>query len=124
MVGSGLPLDRRSIAGMRRLRRLIVWGACVLLLGGCSSSLRVMDLDTKARRQTFGFLVDGMTTAEEVRSRLGNPHSEFEQSRIVTYRLASPDAGDFKPAAWSPYELVLVFDASQVLKRHALIQRW
>jgi len=83
-----------------------------------------MDLDTKARRQTFGFLVDGTTTAEGVRSRLGKPYSEFEQSRIVTYRLASPDDADFKLDPWAPYELVLVFDGSQILKRHVLIQLW
>ena len=67
---------------------------------------------------------DGMTTAEEVRSRLGKPYSEFEQSRIVTYRVASPDNDDFKLAPWAPYELVFVFDGSQILKRHVLIQLW
>jgi hypothetical protein len=108
---------------MSPARRLLVWGSCLLILGGCSSSPKVVDLDTKARRQTFGFLVDGMTTSEEIRSRLGKPTSEFERSRIVTYGLTSPDAVEVTPSMFR-YELVLVFDGSDVLKRHAVIQRW
>ena len=91
--------------------RLAILGVTFVLVAGCSSSLRAVDLDTEENRREFGFLVDGKTSKEETLSRLGRPYSEFEQSRILTYL---PN---------SRYELVLVFDEHNVLKRHSLLQR-
>lgn len=77
----------------------------------------------------LAFLVDGSTTKEDVLFRLGLPSAEFEGERILTYRIGTGakrgtvvvprHAGDWQGAE---YSLVLVFDAQQVLRRHALIK--
>jgi hypothetical protein len=81
------------------------------------------------------YLENGKTSREEVLRRLGVPSAQFENQRILTYRLGlDKDSGfrvmsreldrdDARFLRWddAEYSLVLVFDAEHVLRRHRLV---
>src|SRR5262245_50988403 len=108
-------------------RRASLVGVCFAIIAGCgpSSSLTIVDLNTENGRRSFGFLVDGQSTRSEIQARLGEPDSVFEGQRIVTYALSEASvvvSGERRQ--WARYELVLVFDERDILRRHSLIQRY
>jgi hypothetical protein len=78
--------------------------------------------------ESLAFLADGKTTREEVTLHLGLPARTFESDRIAIYRIGwGRERGarslDYAPVAPPAFDLVLVFDASAVLTRHALVAK-
>lgn len=83
----------------------------------------------------LSFIRDGVTTREEVLLKLGAPSADFEEHRILTYRLVPDREGTLHvlwPRAsttrsgfteWAPgvYSLVLVFKGDGVLEKHSLV---
>ena len=75
----------------------------------------------------LAFIADGATRREEVYLKLGEPSSAYEGSRILAYRLSKDEGGYIlvgrRDAWWGvQYNLMLVFDADGVLRRHSLVQ--
>jgi hypothetical protein len=73
------------------------------------------------------FIQDGVTTRQEVQTRLGDPGATYEGDRILTYRLARDEGGYFLLRNKSDWlgvcsNLVLVLDDHDVLRRHSLVQ--
>ena len=77
------------------------------------------------------FIQDGKLTREDALLRFGVPASEFENERILTFRIAQRTDGSINAVdrdtagavyqAGAVYSLVLVFDARGVLKRHSIV---
>ncbi len=81
------------------------------------------------KHDLLDFLQDGKTIREEVFLHLAEPSGIFEGGRILTYRLGEDDGGytikgaKGAPAQWSAkYSLVLSFDETGVLRKHALVR--
>ena len=81
------------------------------------------------------FIEDGKTTRQQVLLKLGTPSAEFENQRILTYRLncqlpssihpvprVSVIGEEFNSWNWATHDLVLVFDDRNVVVTHALIE--
>lgn len=91
-----------------------------VLLGACATT-------PLGRSDLLGFIRDGQTTREETYLHLGEPTAFYEGGRIMSFRLGE-DGGGYFLLAKSPgfsgvrSSLILVFDESGVLKRHALVQ--
>jgi len=105
-------------------------GAC-----GCaarSTPAQVADVE----KSQLAFVCDGVTTREEILLKLGVPSAQFEGERILTYRLGLSPRGALAPMSpevaaedshyavwsWPAYNLVLVFDPTNVLLRHSFIE--
>ena len=94
----------------------------LLCLSGCATTPtgRVLPLDLLDR---------GHVSKSEVLNSFGDPDAEYEHGRVLAYRLQAaknrysrvPDAA--KRIGWEDidYDLVLVFDGSDVLERHSLV---
>ncbi len=93
----------------------------LLALGACATT-------PLGHKDLLNFLADGVTPKADVYSKLGKPSGEYEESRILTYRLGKNKGGFFTADAphgdWSTYRysLVLVFDATGILTRHSLVE--
>lgn len=78
----------------------------------------------------MSFVEDGQTSRNDAVNKLGSAYGSYEGGRVLTWRMTE-DAGGYVVAnqqlqpgqpQWVPnYELVLVFDAEGVVKRHALV---
>ncbi|HSM28212.1 MAG TPA: hypothetical protein VK855_08940 [Thioalkalivibrio sp.] len=79
------------------------------------------------RKDLLIFLQDGQTSRQEVYLALGEPSAVFESGRILAYRLGQ-DEGGYYLLQQGPgfqgvnYSLVLVFDDTGQLARHALVE--
>jgi hypothetical protein len=87
---------------------------------GCAST-------PKYRTNPLAFLDQPTVSRQDVVSRLGNPSAEFEQARVLTYRLSRCKNGHVvdKPTRdWEGIEcdLVIVLDAGDIVQRHKLIE--
>lgn len=108
---------------MRRARASLVVAAA-LALAGCASP--PPPPGQVLASEALAFLIDGKTTREDVTLRLGLPSRTFESDRIVLYRIGwSEKRGPYALAyPTAPvYDLVLVFDAHDVVDRHALVAK-
>lgn len=83
---------------------------------------------TRGQPDLLEFIADGSTARSEVVARLGEPGRRLQTGHICTYRIGHDKSGQFVVRdADGPYwafadaSLVLVFDDSNVLRRHALI---
>jgi len=111
--------------------------AAFILILGCGSP-RVARVEWPADGGPLAFLQDRTTTREDILLTLGVPSGQFEGERILTYlvwldaktntvrvlpREYALDGTDPRVYALSPAvaSLVLVFDARNVLQRHALV---
>ncbi len=103
--------------------------ACILLLGlltgACAGTPQKVNLPA-VERSWLSFLEDGKTRKEDVLTRLGPPSERFGEGRIVTYqfRVDSKTGIHIVPLnlfAGRYPQLVLVFDRSGILRRHALV---
>jgi hypothetical protein len=109
----------------------------LLLLMGCAGTQQVVN---KEAHPQLDFLVEGVTTKEDVLLRLGIPAAQFEGERILLYRLHErqkeglvvipPELG-YRDARLAPvrsswgtydYSLVLVFDEKNILCKQSLIK--
>jgi hypothetical protein len=103
------------------------------LASACSTP--VTRTDPTLLENELGFLDPGLTTRQEILSRLGDPFREYEDGRIVTYQLRKTNDGDLQQVdvprmnwggdefggALHIYSLVLAFDAENRLSRHSLV---
>ena len=77
----------------------------------------------------------GATKREDVLLRMGPPSSSFEGDRILSYRLSRhgqalfvvpplPETGEPRYSTWSnsDHNLILVFNANQVVERFSLLR--
>ncbi len=102
-----------------RLRQLVA--SSLVALAACATT-------PVGHKDLLSFLADGVTRKEEVYKNLGSPSAQFEESRILTYRLGQNKGGFFAASAprddWSTYRysLVLVFDSGGILTRHSLVE--
>lgn len=107
------------------LRRVLVSCLFPFLLLGCAQKKFYVN-DIELQQKWLPFLEDGRTTKEEVRSKLSEYHGEYEDGRIWTYSmlLTKDEAARMgvSGAHWGKYNLVLVFDERNVLKRHSLVR--
>ncbi len=92
----------------------------VLQLAGCASP-------PAGRKDLLEFLHDGSTTRAQVELALGEPNAQFENSRVLAYRLKKGAAGYVllrQRDGWTSvqYDLMLLFDAAGVLQRHSLVE--
>lgn len=102
------------------------WGLGILLvflaafLAGCVSV-------PVGQGDLLDFIHDGQTTKEDVLLKLGEPNALYEESRILTYRLSQDEKGWIllgPTKGWGEafVNLVLVFDAQGVLRRHSQVK--
>ncbi len=118
-----------------RLVRLVLCTVLLLDLTGCARKLRLVD-PAEVRSSVISFLENGRTSREAVIAELGEMFAEFENGRVVTYRLdesfrsvgAHRRSLRGRPARWDRpwgaeqrYSLVLVFDETDVLIDHSLV---
>ncbi len=99
---------RVSPQARRRWRRMTV-AAAGFFLSACASGPDPAEFEAKVSALE-AFLQDGVTRRDEVLSRLGIPHADFEDGRIIGYYLASRD------------ELIVVFDERGILERHSFLR--
>ncbi len=114
--------------------------SCLYVLMGCMLCGCEPHILTPAEVSTVlaPDIQDGKTTRQQVVLKFGTPAAEFEQGRILTYRLEQDDAGKLWPctrdlapidpnlahrAPWSAnaYSLVLVFNGKNILSEHSLV---
>jgi hypothetical protein len=118
-----------------------------LFVGGCATSPQLPE----RRASILDFIEDGKTTRADALQKLGEPTGEFQNQKILTYRLSvQQNTKDLYPvtreqqcftyprartgiewpmwvasanrfATHVPYSLVLVFDEAGVLRRHTLV---
>ena len=120
---------------LRRGAQTILAFALLLPLGpGCAGQRPTPQVE-QIEQTHLPFIEDGATSREQALLRLGIPSGQFEGERILTWRLRfdgkalfpiAPDAAGDDPryAIWtaSAFNLVLVFDAANVLQRHSFIE--
>jgi hypothetical protein len=118
-------------------RGMLLSFVALLLLMGCAGTQQVVN---KEAHPQLDFLVEGVTTKEDVLLRLGIPATQFEGERILLYRLRErqkeglvvipPELG-YRDARLAPvrsswgmgdYSLVLVFDEKNILCKQSLIK--
>ena len=120
-AGGSIALIRPSFREMRALLRLAAVLAIVSLASCASPPPRAQDLIASG---ALGFLSDGATTREQATLRLGLPARTFEGDRIAIYRMGWGEEGELRSInTTGSYDLVLVFDASDVLVRHGLVEK-
>lgn len=112
--------------------------ASVLVLALLSDCATVSMRQTS--KTTLEFFQDGLTTKDAIVRQLGEPFSTLMERRVLIYRVSKtrdgyavlermPDAGALvlmEPGSWLPggitglFQLVLLFDARDILQQHAL----
>jgi len=112
-----------------QFRKSFACPVLVFALMACTAH-KVQTIDPGVTGYTgLSFLKDSQTTKEELLSNLGTPSAQFEEGRILTYRLDGKYQAVQRPSGQSPtpwhraqYSLVLVFDAAGILQRHSLVR--
>lgn len=72
----------------------------------------------------LSFIQDGVTPRSEVQANLGVPSADFENKRILTYRIKlNGGNAEVVSSPWAPdiFSLVLVFDNDGLLQKHSLV---
>jgi hypothetical protein len=92
--------------------------ACVIV-SGCATA-------PVGRQDLLEFLKDGVSSRDDVRLKLGDPSAQYEDGRILTYRLSKDKGGYILVARrdnWLgvEYSLTLVFGVDGVLQRHSVV---
>jgi hypothetical protein len=81
----------------------------------------------RGQQALIDFIQDGVTTREELRSRLGDPGATYEGELVLTYRLGRDQGGYYlfrNKSDWLGVcsNLVLVLDDKGVLRKHSLVE--
>jgi hypothetical protein len=119
-----MNLTRMRCAGANFTLALLLM---LIMTVGCSGatppSLLYVD-DTEYRQTWFPFLEDGKTTKSEVESKLGKPPRQFEDGRIWTYEMTGlwTVYGLWVFYENPEYNLVLVFDENNLLRKQSLVR--
>lgn len=112
----------------------VVLGLSSILLVGCASKTPPAKV-AEIEQRYLAFVRDGVTSREQALLQLGLPTGQFEGERIMTWRLCYNGETLFPIAAERPpddprytmwrvpaYNLVLVFDARNLVQRHSFIE--
>lgn len=101
-----------------------------LIVTGCTTKAVQQKATPDLPKLTF--IQDNITTKKEVFIKLGPPTGSFDNEKILTYRLFNdPDIGEewhvtdkCLPFSWrfTNYNLVLVFNESDILTEHSLVR--
>jgi hypothetical protein len=120
------------MAAMKKICSGLIAVVLAAVVAGCSTHLSRAELQEKY----LPFLQVGKTTKEEVLLNLGTPSGQFQNERILTYRLTVLGGkqlkvlpresiyGDPNVAIWSiltKYNLIVVFDEKDVLTKYNVI---
>lgn len=92
-------------------------------LTGCLHSVQVVD--EKDPTTTIPWLVDGKTTKEEVVQNFPNvePLRTLNQGKIIIYAInLVQQKGQITCSTECEYQLVLVFDEKDIVKRHSILK--
>ncbi len=106
------------IPGVKHTIVLLLLGT---LLTACAMS------PPQGRADLLGFIQDGQTTREDTYLHLGEPSGLYEDGRIMSFRLGQDDGGYFPVGKASgftgiKFSLIMVFNETGILARHALVQ--
>ena len=118
---------------------------CILVIITACATPNAHGVDPQLpSRSNLSFIKEGLTTCEEVLTRLGKPSAQYENQRILTYRLKK-DSHDNRFISLTPmvpettstpldhydvfdvwgdpstYSLVLVFGPDGKLRKHNLV---
>ena len=113
-----------------RLSFIILSAVSVLMKTGCSvPHIQPADNQVLQESTLLAFIRDGVTTEEEVLTKLGFPHSQLERDRILMYRLLKDEKEGEWRVDWELFfiekssicSLVLVFGSDGVLRKHSLV---
>lgn len=101
-------------------RRFFTISFCIMFFAGsvvsCATKRHAMDAQFESKN--LGFLQDGKTNRQEILDIWGqNPSYRFEDGRIVIY-IWSEEGKDFTGI----YNVVLVFDENDILKKHSIVR--
>ena len=117
--------ERQNSSNCLRRWRFVMLALLAGFLAGCATTAAPPPADP----HLLDFLRDGQSTKEAVVLKLGQPSSVLESGRILTYRLGQENIRGYflREAAntnWFElkFSLVLVFDASEELERHSLVE--
>ena len=120
----------------RIMFRLLAWNLVLVILSGCSPTPKTRVIEDASNSERIPFIREGVTTREEIMTRLGAPVSFYENQRIVIYWMHENKTGKFQvvPQRAMPidpeggitwklglHNLVLVFDDHNILERHSLV---
>lgn len=97
---------------IRSLITLLCLLLIVALAISCAPKRQVIDPQFESNR--FGFLRDGKINRQEIIDRLGEHSSSYENGRIVIYYWLGEEN--------KAYNVVLVFNEQDVLKRHSVVR--
>jgi hypothetical protein len=113
--------------------RVLLAVASIVLIGcaGQTPPAKVTEIEA----QYLAFVRDGVTSREQALLQLGLPSGQFEGERIMTWRLCyngetlfpiaaerAPDDPRYTMWRVPAYNLVLVFDARNLVQRHSFIE--
>jgi hypothetical protein len=112
----------------RLINRSAIVMCAVALLVGCQSTASVSP-NVSADPNLLAFLDRQPVTQADVLSHLGAPSATFEESKVLTYRMAQSGNGfsivrQATGNGWKGvnYDLVLAFDDAGTLRQRALIE--
>jgi hypothetical protein len=119
---------------VRNAASFVVRLLLVTLLGGCATQappVKVAEIEARH----LGFVRDAVTSREQALLQFGLPSGQFEGERIMTWRLCyngetlfpiaaerAPDDPRYTLWRVPAYNLVLVFDARNLVQRHSFIE--
>jgi hypothetical protein len=109
--------------------------AVLAILAGCSThDVHTVPVDSLPGAK-LAFLKAGETSKDEAVRRLGQPTGTFQSGIILTYTMEPAPKDGLKPVRWEMerhppfldwwdqrYSLVLVFDASDLLRDFSLVK--
>ncbi len=119
---------------LRKYYPFLIIFICVLIatFTSVSCSQKIVTIDKRLVSEQFKFIHEGSTFQKEILNRLGEPVSQYEDGRILTYllhenlnnrlNLVNSSIEPGRRAHNVYYNLVLVFDTDYVLERYSLVR--
>ena len=126
--GRGTGVDRSAVmngspvALLRSVElRLFAGALASLVVAACIATGK-----PQPRKDLLAFIADGQTGCPDVIVHLGDPAMQYEEGRLITYRIAGDSASRYAlvtAATWEQanYSLVIRCDAHGVVEAHALV---
>ena len=94
-----------------------------VVMSACASTPK---LQAQPRKDLVAFLADGHSTCTQVVENLGNPSEQYEDGRLLTYRIAGDSASGYlvvSTRGWdrAHYSLVVQCDGQGNVQAHAMV---
>lgn len=110
----------------------------VIFLSGCGTTPKTRSVEPVELSERIPFIRNGITPRQEFLNRLGEPRSTYESNSVVIYWMQEVLGEQLRPVTrrkfprhmdgttgqgWEEghYDLVLVFDANDILQQHSLV---